>query len=315
MTVTIPILSRAGHVDRRRTRPVWEEKSSRAGGAGKALTLVILLAVFILPTYSIVLTSLSTQASVTIAGGLVTWPHGVTFEAYHQILTNPLILHSLTVTAAITVLGTAFSMVISVLCAYGLSRRGSFLHRTILMTFVVTMFFSGGIIPTFLLVSALGGYQSYWSVVVPGAVSVFNILVLRAFFMSTSQELIDAARVDGAGHWRTLRSIVLPTSKPVLAVITLFYAVGYWGTFFNALLYLRAEQWPLQAIIYTYTLQGAPMPGTGVTNTGQYAGHQQIATLSINMAVVTLTLVPILLAYPFVHRHLVKGMLVGAIKG
>jgi multiple sugar transport system permease protein/putative aldouronate transport system permease protein len=108
---------------------------------------------------------------------------------------------------------------------------------------------------------------------------------------------------------------VVPTSKPVLAVITLFYAVGYWNSFFNALLYLRSDQWPLQVIIYTYTLQGAPMPGTGLTSTGQYAGHQQIAALSIQMAVVTLTLLPIILVYPFVHRHLVKGMLLGAVKG
>ncbi|HKT00852.1 MAG TPA: carbohydrate ABC transporter permease [Rugosimonospora sp.] len=296
-------------------RPVWEEKPGPAANAAKGAILVVLVAVFTIPTYSVVLTSLSTQASINIAGGLVLWPHGITFEAYHQIFTNQLIVHSLLVSAGVTVVGTALSMVVSVLCAYGLSRRGSFLHRTILLSFVVTMFFSGGIIPTFLVVSALRGYNNYWSLVLPSAVSVFNILVLRAFFMSTAQELIDASRVDGAGHWRTLWSVVVPTSKPVLAVITLFYAVGYWNSFFNALLYLRSDQWPLQVIIYTYTLQGASMPGTGVTQTGQYAGHQQIATLSIQMAVVTLTLMPIVLAYPFVHRHLIKGMLLGAIKG
>jgi putative aldouronate transport system permease protein len=145
---------------------------------------------------------------------------------------------------------------------------------------------------------------------------VFNILVLRAFFASTAQELIDAARVDGAGHWRTLWSIVLPTSRPVLAVITLFYGFGYWNAFFNALLYLPDNaKWPLQMVIYTYTLQGNAMPGSGTTGTGQYAGHQQIAALSLQMAVVVLTLVPILLVYPFMQRHFTKGMLIGAIKG
>lgn len=315
MTVAVPTLKRPARRGRQPARPIWEERPTVAGKAAKAVTLVVLLSVFVVPTYAVVLTSLSTQASVNIAGGLVLWPHGITFEAYHQIFTNPVITHSLVVTAGITLGGTLLSMLISVLCAYGLSRRGSFLHRTILLTFVITMFFSGGIIPTFLVVSALGGYQNYWSVVLPSAVSVFNILVLRAFFMSTAQDLIDAARVDGAGHWRTLWSVVVPTSKPVLAVITLFYAVGYWGTFFNALLYLRSDQWPLQVLIYTYTLQGNAMPGTGVTQTGQYAGHQQIAPLAIQMAVVVLSLLPVLVAYPFVHRHLVKGMLVGAIKG
>jgi multiple sugar transport system permease protein/putative aldouronate transport system permease protein len=184
------------------------------------------------------------------------------------------------------------------------------------LVLVVTLFFSGGIIPTFLLVSDLGGYQQYWALILPSAVSVFNILVLRAFFSNTAQELIDAARVDGADHWRTMWSIVLPTSKAVLAVITLFYAVGYWNSFFNALLFLPDNgKWPLQMVIYTYTLLGNKMPGTGITGTGQYAGHQVLAPLSIQMAVVTLTLLPIIVAYPFVQRHLTKGMLVGAIKG
>jgi multiple sugar transport system permease protein/putative aldouronate transport system permease protein len=108
----------------------------------------------------------------------------------------------------------------------------------------------------------------------------------------------------------------MPTSRAVLAVITLFYAVGYWNSFFNALLYLPDNgKWPLQMVIYTYTLQGNSMPGTGVTNTGQYLGHQQIAPLSIQMAVVTLTLIPIMIAYPFAQRHFSKGMLIGAIKG
>jgi putative aldouronate transport system permease protein len=140
--------------------------------------------------------------------------------------------------------------------------------------------------------------------------------VMRGFFSSTAPELLDAARVDGAGEWRILWSVVLPTSRAVLAVITLFYAVGYWNSFFNALLYLPDNgKWPLQMVMYLYTLQGASMPGTGLTNTGQYAGHQQIATLSLQMAVVTLTLIPILVVYPFVQRHFTKGMLVGAIKG
>jgi multiple sugar transport system permease protein/putative aldouronate transport system permease protein len=184
------------------------------------------------------------------------------------------------------------------------------------MILVVTMFFSGGLIPTFLVVTALGGYDSYWSLILPGAVSVFNILVVRAFFAGTAQDLIDAAAIDGASEWRTLWSVVLPTSRAVTAVVALFYAVGYWNTFFNALLYLPDNQkWPLQMVIYTYTLQGNAMPGTGQNTTGQYFGNQQIAPLAIQMAVVTLTLIPILVIYPFVQRHFAKGVLLGAIKG
>jgi multiple sugar transport system permease protein/putative aldouronate transport system permease protein len=297
-------------------RPVWEEEPTAVGRAGKGLTLVIVLAIIVVPLYSVVLTSFSTQKSVNIAGGLVLVPHGVTTEAYRQIFSNQLIVHSLFVSLGITIIGTLLSMVVTVLCAYGLSRRGSFGHRTILMVLIITLFFNGGIVPTFLVVSTLGGLNQYWALILPGAVSVFNILVMRGFFAATAQDLIDAAQIDGAGHWRTLWSVVMPTSKAVLAVITLFYAVGYWNNFFNALLYEKVnDKWPLQMIIYTYTLQGNPMPGTGVTQTGQGLGHQQIAPLSIQMAVVVLTLIPILLVYPFVQRHFTKGVLIGAIKG
>ncbi|MBN1171020.1 MAG: carbohydrate ABC transporter permease [Micromonosporaceae bacterium] len=301
---------------RRPERPIWEEPPTLAGQAGKILTIGFVLAVVIVPLYSVIITSFSTQESINIAGGMVIVPHGLTTAAYEQIFSNQLILHSMWVSLWITVIGTSISMVVTVMCAYGLSRSGTFGHRTILMTFIVTMFFSGGLIPSFLLVAALDGYGRYWSLILPSAISVFNILVMRAFFSNTAQELIEAARMDGAGDWRILWSIVLPTSKPVLAVIGLFYGVGYWNSFFNALLYLPDNgMWPMQMVIYTYTLQGSSMPGTGISNTGQYAGHQVIASLSIQMAVVTLTLIPIMVVYPFVQKHFTKGMLTGAIKG
>ena len=297
-------------------RPNWEEPPTLAGRAGKNTILLIVVAVVIVPLWMVVITSFSTQGSVNTAGGMVLVPHGLTAEAYRQIFSNQLVMHSLLVSLAVTVIGTVLSMVTTVLCAYGLSRPHSFAHRPVLLRLVATMFFSGGIIPTFLVVSALGGYDNYWSLILPSAVSVFNIIVMRGFFAGTAQELIDAAAIDGAGEWRTLWSVVLPTSRAVVAVIALFYAVGYWNTFFNALLYLPDnEKWPLQMVIYTYTLQGNAMPGSGVTTTGQYYGNQQIAPLAIQMAVVTLTLIPILLIYPFVQRHFTKGMLLGAIKG
>jgi putative aldouronate transport system permease protein len=301
---------------RRGGRATWDEQPTLAGQAGKTTVLLVVLAIVIVPLYSVVLTSFSTQASVNNAGGLVLVPHGLTTAAYQQIFSNQLIMHSLLVSLGITVVGTALSMVVTILCAYGLSRQHSFAHRPILMLLIVTMFFSGGLIPSFLVVAALGGYDNYWSLILPNAVSVFNILVVRSFFAGTAQELIDAASIDGAGDWRTLWSVVLPTSRAVTAVIALFYAVGYWNTFFNALLYLPDNgKWPLQMVIYTYTLQGNSMPGTGVTNTGQYYGHQQVAALAIQMAVVTLTLIPIILIYPFVQRHFTKGVLLGAVKG
>jgi putative aldouronate transport system permease protein len=301
---------------RRSRREAWEEPPTVVGRAGKATTLTVVLGVVLIPLWTIVITSLSPQSSINRAGGLVVIPEGITFAAYQRIFDNELVTHSLWVSIWTTAVGTVGSQVVTILCAYGLSHARSFGHRTILGLLVITMFFNGGLIPFFLVVSGLGGYGQYWSLIAPASISVFNIIVMRGFFASTAQELMDAAKVDGAGHWRTLWSVVLPTSRPVVAVIGLFYAVGYWNTWFNALLFLPGnEKWPLQQVLYTYTYRGNPMPGTGTTNTGQYYGQQEIAPLAVQMAVVVLTLVPILLVYPFIQRHFAKGMLLGAIKG
>jgi multiple sugar transport system permease protein/putative aldouronate transport system permease protein len=301
---------------RRSDRAPWEEPPTALGQAGKGTAITLVLAVVLVPLWTIVVTSLSPQSSINKAGGLVVVPDGITFAAYRRIFDNELVMHSLWVSIWTTVVGTILSLVATILCAYGLAYPRSFAHRTILGLLIVTMFFNGGLIPFFLVVSELGGYDQYWSLIVPASISVFNIIVMRGFFANTAQELMDAAKVDGAGHWRTLWSVVLPTSKPVVAVIALFYGVGYWNTWFNALLFLPGnEKWPLQMVLYTYTYRGNPMPNTGMTATGQYYGNQEIAPLAIQMAVVVLTLVPILLVYPFIQRHFAKGMLLGAIKG
>ncbi|NLT53545.1 MAG: carbohydrate ABC transporter permease [Actinomycetales bacterium] len=304
--------------ERPNQRPPWEEPPTVAGNVAKGATILAVLAVILLPIYSVIMTSFSTKASVDAAGGLVVVPEGgVTLNAYREIIQGGVVTRALVVSLGVTVVGTAVSMVVTVLCAYGLSRPRSFAHRTILFTLILTMFFSGGIIPSFLVVAALGGYEQYWSLILPSAVSVFNILVMRAFFANTAPELIDSGRIDGASEWRILWSIVLPTSKAVNAVIALFYAVGYWNSFFNVLLYMPAanEKWPLQLVLYNYVTQGFTMAGTGRTELGGYLGRQQVAHLSLQMAVVVLTLVPIMLVYPFVQRHFTKGMLIGAVKG
>jgi multiple sugar transport system permease protein/putative aldouronate transport system permease protein len=298
-------------------RPVWQEQPSPGGQAGKGGTLIVILLLVLLPMYSIVLTSFSTQASINIAGGLVLVPHGLTLNAYRLIISGGVVARALLVSLAITAAGTAFSMVVTVLAAYGLSRKGSFGHRTILWIMMITMFFNGGIIPLFLVVSALGGYDQYWALILPSAVSVFNIIVMRAFFTNTARDVIESARIDGAGDWAILRRVVLPMSKAVTAVIALFYAVGYWNSWFNVLLFMPADsvRWPLQMVMYNYVTEGMTMAGTGTTGVGQYLGNQQIAPLSLQMAVVALTVVPVLIAYPFVQKHFTKGVLLGAIKG
>ncbi|CAG7642961.1 carbohydrate ABC transporter permease [Actinacidiphila bryophytorum] len=297
-------------------RPAWEEPPSAVGQSAKGLTLGTVVLLIVFPVYCVVLTSISTPGAINRAGGLVIVPDGITLDAYTTMLSDGPVRRALVVTFAITAVGTAISMVVSVLCAYGLSRSRSLGHRFLLLVLVVTMFVNGGLIPTFLVVSELGGYGKYWSLILPSAVSVFNILVLRSFYSSTAAELIDAARMDGANEWRILWSVVLPTSRAVTAVITLFYAVGYWNTFFNVMLYLPtdSQKWPLQYVLYEYVNLGMNMPGQVNSGFG-VSGHSQTAPLSLQMAVVVLTLLPIAVVFPFMQKHFAKGMLTGAIKG
>jgi len=299
-----------------RKRPVWEEKPSAVGQAAKSLTLTVVVLLVLIPVYCVVLTSLSPQSSVNIAGGIVLVPHGLTLNAYKEMLEGGVITRAMVISLVITAVGTLISMVVSVLCAYGLSRPRSLGHRWILMSLIATMFFSGGIIPSFIVVSDIfNGYDQYWALILPGAVSAFNILIIRAFYMNTASELIDAAKIDGASELRILWSVVLPTSKAVNAVMALFYAVGYWSAFFNVMLYMPADssKWTLQYVLYTYVSQGATMPGQNSATA--ITGKDMPAPLSLQMCVVVLTLIPIMVIYPFVQKHFTKGMLTGAIKG
>ena len=293
------------------SRPSWQERPKPATQTAKGAGIVVILAVVLVPLYAIALTSISTQASINIAGGLVLWPHGITFTAYSLIISGGVVGRALLVSIIITVVGTAFSMLVTILAAYGLSRAGSFGHRAILLTMMFTMFFNGGVIPLFLVVSALGGYDQYWALILPSAVSVFNILVMRSFFSNIALELIESARIDGASEWMILWRIVLPASRAVTAVIALFYAVGYWNSWFNIMLFMPSDsaKWPLQMVLYDYLTQNSQSVSAA-------AGFQNsVPTLALQMAVVTITIIPILIVYPFVQKHFTKGVLLGAIKG
>jgi putative aldouronate transport system permease protein len=291
-------------------RPVWEEEPTKAGQGLKAVTLAFICLVVLVPLYTIVLTSVSSAKAVTQAGGLVLVPGELSLEAYRQILNGGVVARAVWVSVGITVVGTAISMVVSVLGAYGLSKPGTFGHRTILFMTLATMFFGAGMIPTYLLVSSLGLIDSYWSLILPVAVSAFNVILLRGFFMGLDQEILDSARIDGAGEWRVLWSMVLPMSKAVTAVIALFYAVGYWNAFFQATLYINdSEKFPLQVVLRSYVLRGMTVPGQVDVTGGT------VANLSVQMAVVVIALLPILAVYPFVQRHFTTGVMLGAVKG
>ncbi|MEO3811763.1 carbohydrate ABC transporter permease [Sphaerisporangium sp. B11E5] len=295
-------------------RPLWDERPSVAGRLVKGVILTLIVASVLFPIYMVVLTSLSPQEAVTRAGGLVTVPGELTLGAYRELFSGGVVTRAVVVSLAVTGAGTAISLSVTVLAAYGLSRPGSLLHRPLLFTILATYLFGPGMIPNYLLVSSLGLIDSYWALILPSAVAAFNLVVMRAFFMNIPGEIIDSARIDGAGEFRILGRIVLPISKGVVAVIGMFYAVGYWNSFFNAVLYLNDNaKWPLQVVLRQYVLQGQSLVVGQTSDT--IAGEPLPPSLAIQMAIVVLALIPVLFVYPFVQRHFTKGVIIGAVKG
>jgi multiple sugar transport system permease protein/putative aldouronate transport system permease protein len=280
--------------------------------AAKGLVLGLCCLIVIVPFLAVVSTSLADPHQVARAGGFVLWPHHPSLTAYRAVFAGGVVTHAVLVSAAITLVGTVLSLASTALLAYGLSRPGSLGSRPILMVLLFSVLFSPGIIPMYLVVKQLGLIDSYWSLILPVLINGFNVIVMREFFLELPQELLDAARIDGAGELSVLLRVVLPLSRAILAVVGLFYAVAYWNNFFSALLYLAdTVKWPLQLVLRTYVVNNAAI---GV-DASALAGAPPPPQQSLQMAILVISLVPILLLYPFLQRHFAKGILLGAVKG
>ncbi|MFD3520160.1 carbohydrate ABC transporter permease [Streptomyces sp. NPDC058653] len=279
----------------------------------KSLILLVCVILVVLPFVAIIATSLADADQVNKAGGYVLWPDDITFSSYRALLSGGLVSKAMLVSIGVTVVGTALSLVCSIMLAYGLSRPGSFGHKPVLMLLLMSMLFAPGIIPSYLMVKQLGMINSYWSLILPTMINAFNVIVLRSFFMNLPKELIDAARIDGASEPKILTRIVLPLSKASVAVIGLFYAVTYWNAFFNALLYINdAAKWPMQLVLRTYVVNNAALSGGQVDVA---AGAPLPPAQSLQAAILVLSIVPIVIVYPFLQRHMNKGVMLGAVKG
>ncbi|WP_420111242.1 carbohydrate ABC transporter permease [Pseudactinotalea sp.] len=278
----------------------------------KGILLTVICAAVVLPFLGIVSTSLATREQITAAGGFVLFPTEINFSSYASIFAGGVVSRAMGVSIGITVVGTAVALFASSLLAYAVSRQGSFGQKPILMLILLSLLFTPGLIPSYLLVKELGLLDSYLALILPTALSAFNVIVLRAFFMGIPGELTDSARIDGAGHLTVFLRIVLPLSKAVLAVIGLFYAVGYWNAFFNALIYINDPgKWPLQLVLRTYVVNNTEIGAADLGAASEVLPPQR----SIQMAILVVTMVPILLVYPFLQRHFAKGVLTGAVKG
>jgi len=278
--------------------------------AFKGLVLLVFCAVVIIPFVGVISTSVAPNKQVNEADGLVLVPDSINFHAYESLFAGGVVTRALFVSIFVTVIGTVLSLTVSCLLAYALSRPGFSAGRPILLIVLFSMLFSPGIIPMYLVVKGAGLLDSLWALIVPVMVSAFNVIVLRAFFSNLPGEITESARIDGAGELKTFGYIVLPLSKAVLSVIGLFYAVSYWNAFFGALLYLNdSKLWPLQLVLRTYVVNDTQL---GSAELGTELLPPQA---SIQMAILVISIVPILLVYPFLQRHFAKGVLTGAVKG
>jgi ABC-type glycerol-3-phosphate transport system permease component len=289
----------------------WMEETPLWLRIVKAVTLVFIAAIMLLPFVNVVAVSFSSAKDV-IEGGFTLFPRNPTLDSYKALLQGGTVLRALRVSILLTVFGTAIQVAFTTAMAYGLSKPSvpgsKFFFAIVLGAFL----FGPGLIPSYLLVKELGLIDTYAALVVPGLIGAWNLIILRNFFQNLPQDLLDAARVDGASDLGVLRHIALPLSKAVIAVIALFTGVGIWNTFFNAILYLNdASKWPIQVLLRQYVLEGST-----ITNAGSFPpNHPPPPTEALQMAMVVLATVPILLVYPFLQKYFTKGVLTGAIKG
>ena len=275
------------------------------------LNLIFLLFVVFITVYPFWYILVGSFSPITqiIREGLLLWPEEFRLDAYQTVLKNPLIPRSYGNTIFITVVGTSFSMVLTILGAYALSKKYLPGKTFLTLMVIITMLFNGGLIPTYLTVKGLGFGDSLWTLIIPSALSPFNMIVMRNFMAGVPASLEESASIDGASHWTILSRIYLPLSMSVIATIALFYAVGYWNAFFNAIIYISNKDfWPVQVILREALVAGR-------TDDLMRDGVVSSPPETMKMALVIITVVPILLVYPFIQKYFVKGIMVGSLKG
>ncbi|MGI9146520.1 MAG: carbohydrate ABC transporter permease [Chloroflexota bacterium] len=290
--------------------PFWLERPSLSARVIKAAVLITIVAVMLFPFAYVLSVSLSSERDLQGANVSLI-PLHPSLGAYTTILQGGVVTRALGVSIGVTAVGTLCCMLMTTTLAYGLSRTSQVPGtKFVLLIVLATLLFNPGIIPNYLLVRYLGLLNTYPSLVVPGLISAFNLIVVRQFFMNIPEELTDAAMIDGANPFQIFWGIILPLSKAVLAVVALFYGVALWSDYFNALLYIDdTAMWPIQLVLRLYVLQGQALTGA------EQVGQPLPPAATIQMAVVVIATVPILLVYPFLQRYFAQGVLAGAIKG
>lgn len=296
-------------------RPIQEKKQRIWTGPQIVLTLIIVLISLtcLLPFINVAATSLSSKSA--ILGGKVTfWPVDWNVTAYKAIFSDPTMVRSLVFTVVITVIYTAMAMVLTVLMAYPLTKKRLKGRKFFNFMALFTMYFSGGTIPIYLNIKELGLLDTPWSLILPGLLSTYNMIILKSFFAALPTELEEAATIDGANDFQILLQVYLPLSMASLATLTLFYAVGKWNSFQDALYYIQNKAYqPLQLKLY-HLIKGSQAVDIAAMEGGSNTVATEISE-SIQPASIIFATLPILVVYPFVQRYFVAGVTIGAVKG
>lgn len=281
---------------------------------GFILLLIGFLAAF--PFWNIFVVSFN-EGRDAMRGSIYFWPRKFSLEAYRAIFNENNLMHSTYISIARTLLGTVVGVICTAILAYLLSNRELIFRRWILFFFIITMYFSGGLIPEFMLIRDLHLYNHFLVYIIPGAVGVWNVMVMRQFFEDLPPSLAESARIDGASELRTLRSIILPMSTPVLATIALMIGVAQWTTWFDTYMYTSGSQElsTLQGVLVKILME-TQIQSTDPTQAARLEQSGAILTPEvIKMATITITTVPIVMIYPFLQKYFVGGLTVGAVKG
>ncbi len=294
------------------SRKIRESAGDRIFLAAVYTVLILVVIAVLYPLIFIISSSISSPAAVT-SGKVWLWPVDISFKGFRVLFNTPEIISGYGNSIFYTAAGTLISVILTVMIAYPLSRRTFFGRNTLMMIITFTMIFSGGLIPTYMVVKELHLIDTRWALLIPNAIWVWQVIIARSFFQaSIPEELLEASEIDGCSDMRFILSVVLPLSKPILAVLVLMYAVGQWNAYFDALIYLKsANLFPLQLVLRSIIIQNN---SAGNMDAIAMVERQQMAEL-LKYALIVVATLPVLVIYPFVQRYFVQGMLVGSVKG
>ncbi|GGD97541.1 carbohydrate ABC transporter permease [Paenibacillus nasutitermitis] len=297
-----------------KTTTIRESQGDRLFMFGIYLFLTVVLLVVLIPLLYILSSSFSSPQAV-VSGKVWLFPVDFTLEGYKAVFRNPQILIGYGNSIFYAVIGTLVNVTLTVMLAYPLSKKTLYGRHLVMVLLVITMLFDGGLVPFYLVVKNLHLLDTRWAMIVPGALAVFQVIVARTFFQTTiPDELAEAAELDGCGDIRFMTRIVLPLSKPILAVMTLMYAVGHWNAYFDALIFLRsAELFPLQIVLRNILILNTIDPSM-VSDVDQLLAQQGLKDL-LKYSLIVVASAPVMIIYPFVQKHFVKGVMIGSLKG